>query len=78
MTASIPTGHHEVFPGVLRLNVTVKDPEHALREWAAADGDEQETRNTQARAAKRRRSVVRNPRRQFSAPNVDRVLGISK
>ncbi|MCR2646302.1 hypothetical protein NSP29_24440, partial [Salmonella enterica] len=39
---------------------------------------EQEARIAQARAAERRRSVVREFRGQLSAPDVGRVLGISK
>lgn len=67
-----------VSPETVAVNVTVKGPEHALSEWAAAERDEQEARIAQARAAERRRSVVRELRGQLSAPDVGRVLGISK
>jgi DNA-directed RNA polymerase specialized sigma subunit len=62
----------------IAVDVTVNGPQHALSEWAAAERDEQEARNAQARAAERRRSVVRELRGQLSAPDVGRVLGISK
>ncbi|WP_417512530.1 antitoxin HicB [Microbacterium sp.] len=67
-----------VSPDTVAVNVTVKGPEHALSEWAAAERDEQDARKAQARAAERRRSVVRELRAQLSAPDVGRVLGISK
>jgi len=40
-----------VSPETVAVNVTVKGPEHALSEWAAAERDEQEARIAQARAA---------------------------
>ena len=66
-------------PDVVAVNVTVKAPAQALEEWAAAERDEEEARNAQARAAERRRAVVRELRAQrYTAPDVGRVLGISK
>lgn len=69
----------DVSPNTVAVNVTVRGPEHALDEWAAAERDEEEARRAQARAAERRRAVVRELRGQdYSAPDVGRVLGISK
>lgn len=69
----------DVSPDTVAVNVTVRGPEHALDEWAAAERDEEEARLAQARAAERRRAVVRELRGQdYSAPDVGRVLGISK
>lgn len=66
-------------PEAVVVNVTVKGPAHALEEWAAAERDEEAAREAQARAAERRRAVVRELRAQrFTAPDVGRVLGISK
>lgn len=63
----------------IAVDVTVKAPEHALSEWQAAERDEQEAREAQARAGARRRAVVQELRAQnYSAPDVGRVLGISK
>lgn len=68
-----------VSPETVAVDVTVHGPTHALEEWAAAERDEEEARNAQARAAERRRAVVRELRAQrFTAPDVGRVLGISK
>ncbi|MEZ3162194.1 antitoxin HicB [Microbacterium sp. BWT-B31] len=69
----------DVSPDTVGVNVTVRGPEHALDEWAAAERDEEEARRAQARAAERRRAVVRELRGQdYSAPDVGRVLGITK
>lgn len=68
----------DVSPETVEVNVAVRGPERALSEWAAAERDEQEARRAQARAAERRRAVVRELRSQLSAPDVGRVLGISK
>lgn len=69
----------DVPPDEIAVAVTVRGPEHALAEWAAAEREEQEARAAQARAAERRRAVVRELREQkYSAPDVGRVLGITK
>lgn len=69
----------DVSPAEVIVDVTVQGPAHALAEWAAAERDEEEARQAQARAAARRRAVVRELRDQrYSAPDVGRVLGISK
>lgn len=69
----------DVEPETVAVTVAVKAPEHALAEWRAAEHDEQEAREAQARAAARRRAVVRELReQQYSAPDVGRVLGITK
>ena len=49
-----------------------------LAEWVAAEHDEAEARRAQARAAERRRAVVTALRADYTAPDVGRVLGISK
>lgn len=60
--------------------VTVPGQAAILEEWAAAQRDEEAAREAQARAAERRRAVVRELRvtQRFSVPDVGRVLGISK
>lgn len=69
----------DVSPATVAVNVTVHAPQHALTEWAEAERDEQAAREAQARAAERRRAVVRELREQkISAPDVGRVLGITK
>jgi hypothetical protein len=69
----------DVSPTTVAVNVTVHAPQHALIEWAEAERDEQAAREAQARAAERRRAVVRELREQkISAPDVGRVLGITK
>lgn len=69
----------DIAPESVDVKVSVRGPQHALDEWAAAQRDEEEARRAQARAAERRRKVVRELRRQkLSAPDVGRVLGISK
>lgn len=69
----------DVKPETITVNMTVHGPERAIAEWAAAEHDEQEARAAQARAAERRRAVVRDLRAQkYSAPDVSRVLGVSK
>jgi DNA-directed RNA polymerase specialized sigma subunit len=69
----------DVAPEDVEMRVSIRGPQHALDEWAAAERDEDEARQAQARAAERRRAVVRELRRQnYSAPDVGRVLGISK
>ncbi|MGM7671437.1 antitoxin HicB [Microbacterium sp. A93] len=69
----------DVSPEAVAVNVSVAGPAEALAEWAAAELDEEEARRAQARAAARRRAVVRELRGQsYSAPDVGRVLGISK
>lgn len=61
------------------VNVTVPASAAILEEWAAAERDEEAAREAQARAAARRRAVVRELRAQrLTAPDVGRVLGISK
>lgn len=62
------------------VNVTVPGQAAVLEEWAAAQRDEEAAREAQARAAERRRAVVRELRvmQRFSVPDVGRVLGISK
>jgi len=66
-------------PDTIAVSVSVRGPADALAEWAAAERDEEEARNAQARAAERRRAVVRALREQrYSAPDVGRVLGISR
>lgn len=69
----------DVLPETVSVNVTVRGPGRALDEWAAAEREEAEARRAQARAAEHRRAVVRELRGQgYSAPDVGRVLGISK
>lgn len=69
----------DVSPETIAVDVTVTAPADALAEWEAAERDEQEARDAAVRAAERRRAVVRELRAQkISAPDVGRVLGISK
>jgi DNA-directed RNA polymerase specialized sigma subunit len=69
----------DVEPDSIAVRVAVHGPQDALDEWAAAERDEEEARRAQSRAAERRRAVVRELRRQnYSAPDVGRVLGITK
>ncbi|WP_208322089.1 hypothetical protein [Paramicrobacterium fandaimingii] len=68
-----------VTPFTVTVAVTVKGPENEVAEWTAAEHDELEARAAQARAAERRRAVVRELRTQNdSAADVGTVLGISK
>jgi len=68
-----------VEPDTIAVDVTVKAPEHALAEWQAAERDEREARDAQARAGARRRAVIQELRAaKYSAADVGRVLGISK
>lgn len=60
------------------VDVTVKAPERVLAEWEQAERDEQAARAAQASAAARKRAVVRELRQDMKAPDVGRVLGISK
>lgn len=69
----------DVAPANVAVTVGVVDAAETLAEWAAAEADEEEARRAQARAAGRRRAVVRRLRDQgYSAPDAGRVLGISK
>jgi len=69
----------DVKPETVAVSVSVTMPENALAEWAAAERDEEQARQAQARAAGRRRAVVRQLRAQgYTAPDAGRVLGISK
>lgn len=69
----------DVEPESIAVDVTVHAPDFALAEWEAAERDEREARDAQARAAARRRAVVQELRAQkYSAPDVGRVLGITK
>jgi DNA-directed RNA polymerase specialized sigma24 family protein len=69
----------DVKPETVAVSVSVTMPENALAEWAAAERDEEQARQAQARAARRRRAVVRQLRAQgYTAPDAGRVLGISK
>lgn len=69
----------DVEPGTVAVEVTVKAPEEVLAEWLAAELDEKEARDAQARAGARRRAVVRDLHaRQYSAPDIGRILGITK
>ncbi len=68
-----------VAPETVAVTVKVKGLERALAEWRAAERDEEEARRAQARAADRRRAVIRELRAQnYSAPDVGSVLGITK
>lgn len=68
-----------VVPETISVTVTVKGQEAVLTEWTSAERDEDEARQAQARAAARRRAVVRELRQQgFTAPDAGRLLGISK
>ncbi|WP_424937779.1 MULTISPECIES: hypothetical protein [Bacteria] len=76
---SIASAWLNASPGTIALNVAVHGPADALAEWDAAERDEEEARNAQTRAAERRRAVVRTLREQrYSAPDVSRLLGISR
>ena len=67
----------DVKPETVAVSVSVTMPENALAEWAAAERDEEQARQAQARG--RRRAVVRQLRAQgYTAPDAGRVLGISK
>lgn len=69
----------DVAPETVTVSVTVTGQEGTLAEWTAAERDEDAARRAQARAAERRRSVVRSLRAAgWSAPDAGRVLGISK
>lgn len=69
----------DVPPQEVAVKVEVVDAAETLAEWAAAEIDEDEARQAQARAASRRRAVVQRLRAQgYSAPDTGRVLGISK
>ncbi len=66
-------------PAEVAVSVEVLAPKNLLEEWAQAEKDEAEARQAQARAAERRRAVVAALRSQkYTAPDVGRVLGISK
>jgi DNA-directed RNA polymerase specialized sigma subunit len=68
-----------VDPAEVAVTVDVHAPQQLLDEWAQAEKDEAEARQAQARAAERRRAVVTALRNdKYSAPDVGRVLGISK
>ncbi len=54
----------DVKPETVKVHVTVHVPEHAPAEWRAAERDEEEAREVEARAAARRRAVVRELRAQ--------------
>lgn len=69
----------DVEPDTLAVAVTVAGPDAALREWAAADQDEEDARKAISAAAARRRAVVANLRAEgWTAADAGRVLGISK
>lgn len=69
----------DVEPETLAVAVTVAGPDAALREWAAADQDEEDARKAISAAAARRRAVVANLRADgWTAADAGRVLGISK
>lgn len=69
----------DVSPETVAVSVEATVPGQALDEWRAAERDEQEARDAQARAGARRRAVVRQLRsQQLSAPDVGQLLGISK
>lgn len=69
----------DVEPDTIAVAVTVTAPAHALTEWQAAEREDRAARDSQARAAARRRAVIRELRAaKISAPDVGRVLGISK
>ncbi|MGC0368753.1 antitoxin HicB [Microbacterium sp. SLBN-111] len=65
-------------PAEVAVNLHVSGAEQLLAEWVAAERDEAEARRAQARAAERRRAVVTTLRTRYTAPDVGRVLGISK
>jgi len=68
-----------VAPETVIVSVTVAGEDAVLAEWAAAESDEMEARAAQARAAARRRAVVKRLRAAgWSAPDAGQVLGISK
>ncbi|MHB1235672.1 MAG: antitoxin HicB [Microbacteriaceae bacterium] len=68
-----------VEPATVTVTVAVKGQERTLTEWITAEHDEEEARRAQARAAARRRAVVRSLRAEgYSAPDAGRILGISK
>lgn len=69
----------DVEPALVDVNVVVRGEDEVLTEWIAAQRDEDAARVAQARAAARRRQVVRTLRsRGWSTPDTGRVLGISK
>jgi DNA-directed RNA polymerase specialized sigma24 family protein len=69
----------DVPPETVTVNVTVKGHDVVLAEWTAAEHDEDEARQAQARAAERRRAVVHTLRAEgYTAADAGRVLGISK
>ncbi|MFG6278745.1 antitoxin HicB [Microbacterium sp. 5K110] len=68
----------DVDPAEVAVRLEVSGAEQLLAEWVAAEHDEAEARRAQARAAERRRAVVTALRTHYTAPDVGRVLGISK
>jgi len=69
----------DVAPETLAVTVDVVGEDAVLAEWAAAESDEQAARAAQARAAARRRAIVKKLRAAgWSAPDTGQVLGISK
>ncbi|QNE45458.1 antitoxin HicB (plasmid) [Frigoribacterium sp. NBH87] len=61
------------------VDVTIQTDPELLREWQAAELDEANAREAQARAAAKRRGVVRRLRgQQMSAEEVGLVLRISR
>ena len=68
-----------VDPKKVRVVVTVTGQDEALAEWAAAERAEQDARIAVAAAAEQRKAVVDKLRRLgWSAPDLGRLLGISK
>lgn len=69
----------DVAPESVGVEVSVGGEAETMAEWAAAEVDEEEARKAQARAAGRRRAVVRRLRAEgYSAPDAGRVLGVTR
>ncbi|MCL2490380.1 MAG: XRE family transcriptional regulator [Propionibacteriaceae bacterium] len=69
----------DIAPEDVAVTLSVVGEDAVLAEWAAAENDEQAARAAQARAAARRRAVVKGLRAAgWSAPDTSQVLGISK